>query len=235
MPLIRAKIRTGSRPGPWLRDRPCGPVGGEQAIGGSVPLEVELLVLCCPSGTAMGWPSWAGPRAGISPLRERASPPPGDPGARPAASDPGLAGPARQRRSASRAPWARAGFFKSSGRRWLRSLLTPTSSPSRADVAGSGRSGPRLALRHGSRTLTVCGSPHHVAIAPGGVRGPAGRCAAAGVVTWRPRGPVEDCVCTTGSTPAVVTVTWGTAGDAVPPCSSTPMRRPLAQRYWHPV
>ena len=183
----------------------------------------------------MGWPSRAGQRAGQSPLRERASPPPGDHGARPAAPDPGPAGPVRPRRSASRAPWARPGLFKSSGRHGLRSLRAPTSSPSRADVAGSGRSWPRLALRHGSRTLTVCGSPRHVAIAPGGVRGPAGRCAAAGVVTWRPRGPAGDRVLTAGSTPAVVTVTWGTEGDAVPPRSSAPLVIRWPSRKWHPV
>jgi hypothetical protein len=108
-------------------------------------------------------------------------------------------------------------------------------SSSRADVAGSGRSWPRLALRHGSRTLTVCDSPRQVTIAPGGVRGPAGRCAAAGVVTWRPRGPAGDRVLTAGSTPAVVTVTWGAEGDAVPPRSSAPLVIRWPSRKWHPV
>ena len=66
----------------------CGRVGPGGGVGG--------LVLCCPFGTAMGWPSRAGPRAGLSPLRERAAPPPGR--SRRAA-----------RRTASRASWARAG------------------------------------------------------------------------------------------------------------------------------
>ena len=68
----------------------------------------------------------------------------GNPGARPAAPDPGPAGPARPRRSASRAPWARAGLFKSGGRRGLRSLLAPTSSPTRQpDTHGLRLAAPR--------------------------------------------------------------------------------------------
>ena len=200
----------------------------EEARGSSVQ--------CCPPGTAMGWPSRAGQRAGqISAPRarlaaaglsrraaRRSGPGPRGPGPPSPLRVPGPAGPGRALQVGRTSP--RPGP-RGPG---------PGSS-SRADVAGSGRSWPRLALRHGSRTLTVCGSPRHVAIAPGGVRGPAGRCAAAGVVTWRPRGPAGDRVLTAGSTPAVVTATWGTEGDAVPPCSSAPLVIRWPSRKWHPV
>jgi hypothetical protein len=118
-------------------------------------------VLCCPSGTAMGWPSRAGQRAGQSPLRERASPPPGYPGARPAAPDLGPAGPARPRRSATRAPWARAGLFKSSGSRGLRQL---------SDTA-AGRS--RSAARRATSPLrrAECAAPRAAALPPAWSRG----------------------------------------------------------------
>ncbi len=137
---------------------------------------------------------------------------PGRPAGRPISAPRARLAAAGCSRHAARAPLARS------------ALAAPRPGPrgpgsgssSRADVAVSGRSGPRLALRHGSQTLTVCGSPRHVAIAPGGVRGPAGRCAAAGVVTWRPRGPAGDRIMTAGSTPAAIMVKWGTEGDAVP-------------------
>jgi hypothetical protein len=79
------------------------------------------------------------------PLRTRA------PRARPAlaAPRPGPRGPgpgssSRADVSASRAPWARAGLFKSGGRRGLRSLLAPTSSPTRQpDTHGLRLAAPR--------------------------------------------------------------------------------------------
>ncbi len=62
--------------------------------------------------------------------------------------------------------------------------------------------------------------------------------AAAGLVTtvtWLPRGLAGDRVLTAWSTPAVVTVTWGTEGDAVPPRSYAPWVIRLPSRKWHPV
>ena len=198
----------------------CGRVGPGGGVGG--------LVLCCPFGTAMGWPSRAGPRAGLSPLRERAAPPPGVPGARPAAPRPGPRGPGPdlQVKWTPRAPVAPGPgrVFKSSGRRGLRSLRARTSSPSRVDVVDADASGPTSSPSRqpdAEPMLLVRGSPRHTDVAPT-ERGPAGRCAAAGGVTWRPRGPAGDRVLTVGSTPGVVTASWGTKGDAVPPRASAP-------------
>jgi hypothetical protein len=138
---------------------------------------------CCPSGTAMDWPSRAGQRAGQSPLRERASPPPGDPGAGRAArrSGPGPRGHGPP--SPLRIPGPVGPAVRSTRRASRGTLRSPTSSPTRQPDA------------HG---LRLAAPSRHCA---------AGRCAAAGVVTWRPRGPAGDCVLTAGSTPAVVTVT----------------------------
>ncbi len=157
----RLPRRCCARQGPMARAEDAAAGGG------------RMFALCRPYCTAMGWPSRAGPRAGPSPLRERAPPPPppGDPCARPAVSKPGPAGPVRPRRSTSRASWARAGLFGSCGRRGLQTHRARTSPPSQQpDRPG-------------------LGSPRHVADSPGGARGPSGRCAA---VTWRCSGPASD-------------------------------------------
>jgi hypothetical protein len=127
---------------------------------------------------------------------EFAPPPPGDPGALPAASDPGPSGPVRPRRSASWASWARAGLYGSSGRRGLRTHQARTSYPDRQpDRPG-------------------LGWPRHVADSSGGARGHLGplRC--------RQCGHVAISGARLGPRPAGVTVTWGTRGGAVLPFSS---------------
>jgi hypothetical protein len=100
----------------------------------------------------MGWPSQADQRAGQSLHCNSTPPPPGDPGARPAASDPGPAGLVSPCRSASRASWARAGLYCSSGRRGLRTHRARTSSPDR------------------QLDRPCLGSQRHVADPPGGAR-----------------------------------------------------------------
>ena len=181
----------------------------------------ESSVQCCPSGTAMGWPSRAGQRAGqISAPRARLAAA-GNPGARPAAPDPGPAGPARPRRSASQAPWARAGLFKSGGRRGLRSLLAPTSSPTRQpDTHGLRLAAPRRHCAGRSarpRGPLRCRRRGHVA-APGPGGGP------------RPNRRV-DAGCGHGD----MGPSWGTEGDAEPPRSSAPSVIRWPSRNWHPV
>jgi hypothetical protein len=87
---------------------------------------------------------------------------------------PGPHGPGRPRRSASRASWARADLFWSSGRSGLRTHRARTSSPDR------------------QQDFPSLGSPRHVADSSGGERCPLGCCAAAGAVTWRSSGPASD-------------------------------------------
>jgi hypothetical protein len=110
-------------------------------------------------------------------------PPPDDPGARPAASDPGPADPVRPRRSASRASWARARLYCSSGLCRLQTHRVQTRSPDQQ------QDHPGL------------GSQCHVANSSSGARGPLGplRCCHMAIpgVRVRPR-------------PAVITVTLGT-------------------------
>ncbi len=106
------------------------------------------------------------------------------------------------RRSVSRASWARAGLFGSSGRRGLRTHRARASSTSRL---------PR----------SPCpGSQHHVVVSLCGARGPSGRCAVAGsvtTVTWRSSGPA---MCELGPTghgspsTAACTVPCGTAATS---------------------
>ena len=199
----------------------CGRVGPGGGVRG--------FVLCCPFGTAMGWPSRAGPRAGLSPLRERAAPPPGRSrrAARCTASraswaragsssqvdvtGPGGAGPGPglQVKRTSRAPVAPGPdqLSESSGCRGRR-RFGPDELSFTAAGRGADALGPRLAAPHGRRA--------------DGARGPAGRCAAGSGVTWRPRGPAGDRVLTVGSTPGAVTASWGTKGDAEPPRASAP-------------
>jgi hypothetical protein len=124
------------------------------------------------------WVELLGPASGQANLHSLLQ---GYPGARPAAPDPGPAGPVHPCCSASRAPcqWARAGLSKSSGRRGLRSLRAPTSSLTlQPDAHGLRLAAPRRHCAGRSarpREPLRCHRRGHVA-APGPGGGPRPNC-----------------------------------------------------------
>jgi hypothetical protein len=115
------------------------------------------------------------------------------------------------RASSSRVIPARGLSLRTGAQRALSALTAPRPGPlgpgqvssGRADVIGSRRTGPGLALRIGSRTVPVSArsatSQNHRAERAASL----GRCAAAGAVTWLSPGPASG-----PGGPAGVTVTW---------------------------
>ncbi len=173
-----------------LSCRHASPVGNGAAAGSrGNGVGENISIVFVP--TVRQWVGLLGQARGPARLRSTSSPRSRRvTGARPAASDPGPAGPVRPRRSPSRASWARAGLFGSSGRHGLRTHRARTSSPDRQpDRPG-------------------LGSPRQVADSPCGARGPLGalRCLWCGHVAI-PGGGV-------GPRPAGVTMTRGTKGGA---------------------